>query len=318
VFPFRSKILLVSSGAIFGTAMTNASTPKILIQLDTDTSPSTFDGVVAVDAGVDHLFRHGGVTPQNVTPLVHGAMFTRGGKDLAGTAIFIGGSDVAAGEKLFEQVRGCFFGPVRVSVMLDPNGCNTTAAAAVVAASRHLTLAGSVVGVLAGTGPVGRRVAEMAAIEGANVVLASRTLDKAEAAAADVNRRLEALGKAAAVRGCEVSRGESCDAMLKGCDAVIACGAAGVVLADARSIESAPASLRVAIDLNAVPPLGIEGVQATDKAAAKLGRIVYGAIGVGGLKMKTHRRCIRTLFESNDQSLDAAQILAIAKVVAAE
>jgi hypothetical protein len=268
--------------------------------------------VVAVDAGVDHLFRHGGVTPQNVTPLVHGAMFTRGGKDLAGTAIFIGGSDVAAGEKLFEQVRGCFFGPVRVSVMLDPNGCNTTAAAAVVAASRHLTLAGSVVGVLAGTGPVGRRVAEMAAIEGAKVVLASRTL------AADVNRRLEALGKAAAVRGCEASRGESCDAMLKGCDAVIACGAAGVVLADARSIESAPASLRVAIDLNAVPPLGIEGIQATDKAAAKLGRIVYGAIGVGGLKMKTHRRCIRTLFESNDQSLDAPQVLAIAKVVAAE
>jgi hypothetical protein len=73
---------------------------KILVQLDTDPQASVFDGVVAVDAGVNHLFRHAGVQASQVRDLVYGAMFTRGGDDLAATAVFIGGSDVAAGERL--------------------------------------------------------------------------------------------------------------------------------------------------------------------------------------------------------------------------
>ena len=76
---------------------------KILIQLDTDPQPSVFDAVVAVDAGADHLFRHGGVTPENVRDLVYGALFTRGPADLAATAIFIGGSNVAAGEAVLRR-----------------------------------------------------------------------------------------------------------------------------------------------------------------------------------------------------------------------
>ena len=58
---------------------------RILLQLDTDPQPSTFDAVVAVDAGADVLLRHGGVSVDSVVPLVHGAMFTRGGADLIGT-----------------------------------------------------------------------------------------------------------------------------------------------------------------------------------------------------------------------------------------
>ena len=73
---------------------------NILIQLDTDTQPSTFDRVVAVDAGAEHIFSYGGVAADSVEPLVHGAMFTRGPADLAHTAIFVGGSDVEAGEKI--------------------------------------------------------------------------------------------------------------------------------------------------------------------------------------------------------------------------
>jgi len=113
---------------------------RILLQLDTDPQASTFDAVVAVDAGADVLLRHGGVTVDTVVPLVHGAMFTRGGADLASTAIFVGGSDVAAAEGVFAKIKKTFFGPVRVGVLLDPSGANTTAAAAVVAASRHLPL----------------------------------------------------------------------------------------------------------------------------------------------------------------------------------
>src|SRR5205823_11477430 len=84
--------------------------PKILLCLDTDAQPSVFDAVVAIDAGVDQLLRHGGVKPDAVRDLVYGAMFTRGPADLKNTAIFIGGPDVAAGEAVLAKTRDCFFG----------------------------------------------------------------------------------------------------------------------------------------------------------------------------------------------------------------
>src|SRR6478672_11111097 len=93
---------------------------KILIQLDTDPQPSVFDRVVAIDAGADEVFSYGGVRPETVRDLVHGAFF-------------IGGSDVAAGERLLEEVPKHMvpqFG-LRVSVLLDSSGANTTAVAAV-------------------------------------------------------------------------------------------------------------------------------------------------------------------------------------------
>ena len=132
------------------------SKPKILLQLDSDRQASVFDSVVAVDAGVEQLFRHGGVQVSEVRELVYGAMFTRGGDSLRHTAIFIGGSDVSAGEALLAQVERTFFGPVRVSVMLDSNGANTTAAAAVLSAGRHVSLAGARSLVLAATGMIRR------------------------------------------------------------------------------------------------------------------------------------------------------------------
>src|SRR5207249_6655224 len=136
---------------------------KILIQLDSDPHPSVFDRVVAIDAGADEVFSYGGVKPEHVRDLVHGAIFTRGPKDLARTALFIGGSDVAAGEKLLAEALKHMlpqFG-LRVSVLLDANGANTTAAAAVRAAARHLDLKEARALVLGGTGPGGQRVARL-------------------------------------------------------------------------------------------------------------------------------------------------------------
>ncbi len=147
---------------------------KILIQLDGDPQPSVFDRVVAIDAGADELFSYGGVRPEQVQSLVHGAIFTRGSKDLRSIAIFVGGSDVAQGERLMREVLHHMvpqFG-LRVSVMLDANGANTTAAAAVRAAVRHLTLAGAKALVLGGTGPVGQRVARLLARAGRTSVSA--------------------------------------------------------------------------------------------------------------------------------------------------
>src|SRR4051812_26370900 len=142
------------------------SFPKILLCLDTDPQPSVFDGVVAVDAGVEHLFRHAGITPDGVRDLVYGTIFTRGPADLKNTAIFIGGSDVDAGEHVLAAVRAVFFGPMRVSLMLDSSGANTTAAAAVLIAGKHVPLGESTATVLGATGPVGRRVVQLLARAG--------------------------------------------------------------------------------------------------------------------------------------------------------
>jgi hypothetical protein len=279
---------------------------KILFQLDTDPQPSTFDGVVAVDAGVEQLFRHGGIDRKNVIPLVHGAMFTRGGKAMAGTALFIGGSDVAAGEAVMQAVQETFFGPVRVSVMLDSNGCNTTAAAAVLSAERHLPSRESTILVMGGTGAVGLRVCRLLANRGAHVRLGSRSHERAAAAVGELRNLLPDASIEAHVTADTASMQES----LQGCQAAIACGSAGVRLLDADSLNEAD-QLRLLIDLNAVPPMGIEGIEATDKAREENGRILYGALGVGGLKMRIHRTAVQRLFHGNDQVLDIEQIYAL-------
>ena len=50
-------------------------------------------------------------------------------------------------------------------------------------------------------------------------------------------------------------------------------------------------------DCNAQPPLGIGGVEVMDKAKERHGKIVIGALGLGGLKLKLHRECVGKLFE---------------------
>jgi hypothetical protein len=280
--------------------------PKhILIQLDCDPQPSTFDAVVAIDAGADVLLRHGGVTPETVEPLVHGAMFTRGGEDLKATAIFIGGSDAAAAEAVAERVRRTFFGPVRVGVLVDPNGANSTASAAVIAAARHVAIGPNCRAVvLGGTGPVGQRVARLLAGKAARVTLASRSPAKAAAAV----RRIEAAVPQATVAS--VTDGGPLAAAIAAADVIVAAGAAGVALLDESSRRRASAA-RVIIDLNAVPPAGIEGVLATDKARPDGPAVLYGALGVGGTKMKIHKAAIARIFSDTSAFLDAEDLLAI-------
>ncbi len=282
--------------------------PRVLIQLDADRQPSVFDRIVAVDAGADHVFAYGGVTSDQVTELVHGAIFTRGPKDLHNTAIFIGGSDVVHGEQLLEMVEKSFLGPMRVSVMLDANGANTTAAAAVIAAGRHLDLSSCTATVLGGTGPVGQRASLLLAGEGATVKLCSRSKQRADKVAEKTN----AQGGDGRVAGAEASSDEKLLEALSGSQLVIAAGAAGVELLPA-GVRRKATDLKVAIDLNAVPPLGIEGVDFADKAKELGGLTVYGAIGVGGLKMKIHKAAIAALFESSDKVFDASTIYALGK-----
>lgn len=285
---------------------------KILIQLDNDPVASVFDAVVAIDADVDQLLQYHGVETTRVRDLVHGAMFTRGPDDLKHTAIFIGGSNVSAGENLLEAVKRCFFGPLRVSVMLDANGANTTAAAAVLAARKHLELKGATAAVLGGTGPVGQRVARLLASEGAQVRVASRDLERAQGVCEAIGKHVDPT----LLTPHSTGNSNLTAQVIADCQIVIAAGAAGVELLSTELRQMAN-SLRVAIDLNAVPPVGIGGIEVMDKAVERDGVLCYGAIGVGGTKMKIHKAAIRQLFSANDHVLDAPEIYALGKELGA-
>ncbi|MFO1417332.1 MAG: NADP-dependent methylenetetrahydromethanopterin/methylenetetrahydrofolate dehydrogenase [Methylotetracoccus sp.] len=282
---------------------------KLLFQFDTDPHASSFDTVVAYDGGADRVIPHGGLTPDNIAPLVEGTIFTRAPKDKRNTAIFVGGSNLEAGEALLAAVQRKFFADFRVSVMLDSNGSNTTAAAGVARLSGHGPLNGCKAVVLGGTGPVGQRAAVMLAREGARVSLSSRNLGRAEQACEQMKQRfgvdLEAI---------EAVDNDSRAAALDGAEIVFATGAAGVALLDEHGWRDNP-TLRLLADANATPPIGIGGISMMDRGKDYDGKIVWGAIGFGTLKLALHRACIAKLFERNDQILDAEEIFALARAM---
>jgi methylenetetrahydrofolate/methylenetetrahydromethanopterin dehydrogenase (NADP+) len=285
-------------------------TKKLLFLLDTDPVPSVFDTVVGYDGGADHVIGYGGVTTENVGALVDGTIYTRGPKEKQFTAIFVGGGSMVAGEALFKAVKKRFFSNFRVSVMLDSNGSNTTAAAGVALLAKAKPLAGKKAVVLAGTGPVGMRAAAMLHIEGAEVAITSRQKARAEAASKAINERfgfaptpIEAVDNAARA------------AAVKGAQIVFAAGAIGAPLLDESGWQNDP-TIELIADCNAQPPLGVGGVEAIDKAKERHGKIVIGALGLGGLKLKLHRECVGQMFASADQVFDCENIYAQAKALA--
>jgi methylenetetrahydrofolate/methylenetetrahydromethanopterin dehydrogenase (NADP+) len=282
----------------------------LLLQFDSDRHPSAFDRIVALDGGADEVLSYGDVGDEAVRDLVHGAIFTRGPKDLHHTAIFIGGSDMTAGERLLAAVRAAFVGPMRVSVMLDSNGANTTAVAAVAKLRRAVgDLAGRRAVVTASTGPVGMRAAGLLAKAGADVVVTSRRERGSVDVAAAIHQRF-----GADVRPATMTDGAQAASVLEGAELLFNAGGAGVRLVP-RAAWAGRRSLRAAADVNAVPPLGIEGVEVTDNGAERDGVTVFGALGVGGLKMKIHKACIARLFERNDLVLDAETIEEVAQTL---
>ena len=282
---------------------------KLLYQFDTDEHPSVFDSVVCHDGGADQVVGYGGVHPHNVGAMVDGTIFTRAPKDKKNTAIFVGGSNMAEGEALFRAVRKRFFGNFSVSVMLDSNGSNTTAAACVAWLGHSGSLEGKRVVVLGGTGPVGTRAAVMLTSEGASVTLTSRKLENAREAAAAVKAR---FGVDLAVIAAENNdaRGKA----IEGAQIVIATGAGGIQLLEERHWKDNK-GIELMADANATPPLGVEGIDLMDKAAKRHGKTVFGAIGFGALKIALQRTCVAKLFERNDVVLDAEEIYALAKTM---
>jgi NADPH:quinone reductase-like Zn-dependent oxidoreductase len=281
---------------------------KILIHLEASPQASVFDQITAYDAGVDRILAYGNVKPEQVTDLVYGGMFTRGVKDLHHTAVFIGGTNVAEAEALMHKAAASFFGPMRLSLMFDANGSNTTAAAMVHKIAHGRDLRGQKALILAGTGPVGIRAAILLAREGCQVYLSSRKLARAEEAAA-----LIAANHGHTVQPVQAANDADVAALLQeGMEIVACCGAAGIKLIN-QDIWGNAAGLQILADINAVDPLGVEGIKVTDDGRLAAGKCLYGAIAIGNLKMKVHKKAIKRLFEQNDLVLDFDTIYDIAK-----
>jgi methylenetetrahydrofolate/methylenetetrahydromethanopterin dehydrogenase (NADP+) len=281
---------------------------KLLLQLDSSRLPSVFDQVVAYDAGAEAIMSYGGVTEGDVRDLIHGCIFTRGPKDLHNTAVWIGGSNMSIGEQLLALAQDAMFDPLRVSIMLDSNGSNTTAVAAVVKIEETVgDLQGKQVLVLAGTGPVGQRAAGLLARDGARVTITSRKPEQGDKARQFISARFDVQVDAVTFND-PAQLPEIC----QGVQILLNSGPAGVQMVP-RSAWTALKSLEVAVDLNAVPPLGIEGVEVSDAGKQRDGVAVFGAFGIGNFKTKLHKACVARLFTRNDLVLDAEAIADVAR-----
>ena len=287
---------------------------KVLLQLDTDEHPSPFDAIVAHDADVDVLLSHGDVKPEETRALVQDAFFTRGVEDLKNTAVWVGGKDVAAGEQIFAQVQKAFFGPFRVSVMLDSNGCNTTAATTIARIAKARSLSGNRAVVL-GLGAVGLRSATLLAQEGSEVTVASLPPDLFDDERPYRRPRGLSVAEELGLAIREPGDRSELEATLDGAQIVLAAGPAGVEVLR-RDAWAAADSVELLADYNAAEPLGIDGTKATDDLADYDGKLVLGALAIGGPKMKVHKACVRRLFESNDQVLDTDAVYAVARELA--
>jgi len=200
-----------------------------------------------------------------------------------------------------------------VSVMLDSNGSNTTAVAAVVKVEQVVgEVKGKKVVILGGTGPVGQRAAGLLAKAGARVTITSRKPEQGEKSRQFVNARF-----AVQVESAAVAEPAQLPRVLDGVDILINAGAAGIQMVS-KAGWTAMKTLKIAVDLNAVPPLGIEGVEVNDAGVVKSGVTVFGAFGIGNFKTKLHKACIARLFERNDLVLDAETIADVARELMAQ
>ena len=296
--------------------------PFILHMFTPGRQISPFDINMAADAGYQIIVPYCEVGVDAINGLTQDTIFSRGPKGVARTGIFIGGRDALVAADMLERSKAAMVKPFVVSLMADPSGAYTTAAAMVAcvetALRRHhaLGLEGQRVVILGGTGPVGRIAGVIAAQAGAEVFLSSRNgIDVAEEAAKLTGQRfgvtLHGLsgGDPAAVR-----------ASIASADVLLACAAAGVQVVTAEALTFAK-RLKVAADVNAVPPEGIAGVGVMDDAVPLAGTsaVGIGALAVGNVKYQTqHRLLVQMQQAEKALVLSFPEAFAVARAFLAE
>jgi methylene-tetrahydromethanopterin dehydrogenase len=296
--------------------------PYILHMFTPGRQMSPFDINMAADAGYQIIVPYSEVGADAIAALTQDTIFSRGPKGVARTGIFIGGRDALLAADMLERAAAAMVKPFVVSLMADPSGAYTTAAALVASVEaalqreRDAGLAGQAVLILGGTGPVGRIAGVIAAQAGAHVSLSSRNgSEAAEQAARDTGKRFQVN-----LHGASGADRTALRASLARADVVLACAAAGVRVVSADDLGVAQ-RLKVAADVNAVPPVGIAGVGVMDDAKPISGTqaVGIGALAVGNVKYQTQQRLLLQMRESpKPLQLGFAEAFATARAVLAE
>ncbi len=279
--------------------------PYILHLFTPTQQASPFDVNMAADAGYQVITPYCEVGLDGVTALTQDAIFSRGPKGVARTGIFVGGRNAMLAADMLERARDSMVKPFVVSVMADPSGAYTTAAAMVACTEAELKkqghgLDGLRVVVLGGLGPVGRIAGVLAAQAGAQVSLSSRS----GAASAEQGAQETAVRFKVTLHGVSGADRGAVRATLAEADVVLACAAAGVQVVTVDDLKLAQ-RLKVAADVNAVPPEGIAGVGVMDdgKPLAGTKAVGIGALAIGNVKYQTQHRLLVQMRESEKKAL---------------
>lgn len=291
--------------------------PYILHMFTPGKQMSPFDVNMAADAGYQVIVPYCEVGPEAVRGLTQDAIFSRGPKGVARTGIFIGGRSATVAADMLDKARDSMVKPFVVSLMADPSGAYSTAAAMVACVDAALKkqhghgLPGQRVVVLGGTGPVGRVAGVLAAQGGADVRLSSREgTEAAEAAAQETGKRFGVTLHGVSGGGHDAVRASIAEA-----DVILGCAAAGVQVVSAEDLGFAK-RLKVAADVNAVPPEGIAGVGVMDDSVPLAGSsaVGIGALAIGNVKYQTqHRLLVQMLNADKPVVLSFAEAFATAR-----
>ena len=288
----------------------------VFVFLDTDKYCSPFDLLVAIDAFPDSMiFKYENVTGEDAPKIVYDLLFPRGPAGAAHTKIFINGSNFEEVEKVVAATQKAMStAPWGNSIIVDPRGGYSTAAAAVAktfGASMEKglgNLENKKVTVLAGTGPVGQTAARIYAAEKADVTISSRSLSKGQAVADKINAECGATR----VKVVEVSKPEQTATAVKDAQIILAAGAGGIQLLTAADLAAAP-NCKIVGDINAIKPLGVEGLGPNDDKELKPGVWGIGALAIGKLKIKTEVEMIKRATAEPQGLFDYAIAYTIAK-----
>lgn len=264
---------------------------------------SPFDVNMAVDAGYDVVVPYTDVELGEVTNLVQDAIFSRPPDAGVNTGIFIAGRNVTLALDMLEAARKSMVPPFQVSVFADPAGSFTTAAAMVAKVEKALSakhsreLEGANVVIFGATGVVGFCSAVIAAREGAKVTLAGHDGVKRVRGVADEIKTRFGLDVDAA----DGSSDEAKAGLVADAEIILAAAKAGVQVLSAAQLKNA-SKLLIAADVNAVPPAGIEGVEANADAVEIPGTNAFGigALAIGNVKYKTEFNLFKQMIEPKE------------------
>jgi methylene-tetrahydromethanopterin dehydrogenase len=267
---------------------------------------SPFDINMALDAGFDVLMPYSNVKLESIQNLTQDAIFSRSPSGIKKTGIFIGGRDIGLAIDMLQATKPAMVPPFEVSVFADPSGAFTTAAALVACVEKALEqthakkLKDCKALVFGGTGPVGIATGIIASLQGAETVLVDHlSADAANDAAKPYNRRFNAHMTGAVART-DADKIQ----LLADADIVFCTAKAGIRVLSA-AVLAQTQKLKVAGDVNAVPPAGIEGIESKDMAAPLIhakqspNAVGVGALAVGNVKYKLQHELLKSMLTSD-------------------